>query len=196
MKTGMVWVVWILGLGLLAGCEESFTTVGRDEAVAQADAAAAALTGELMGRLGAAMQEGGPARAVKVCSEVAQDVTSRIGGDGGLVIRRTSLRTRNPSNAPDPFERAWLEAAEASLSSGEEVPSLYQVVDTTGGGSELRHLRPIIFPGGVCAKCHGSEQEISPEVRQLLAERYPNDRAVGFQPGDLRGAISVRVPLR
>jgi hypothetical protein len=32
-------------------------------------------------------------------------------------------------------------------------------------------------------------------VRAALEERYPEDDAIGFKPGDLRGAVSVRVPL-
>ena len=32
-------------------------------------------------------------------------------------------------------------------------------------------------------------------ARALIAARYPEDRAVGYAPGDLRGAISVRVAL-
>jgi hypothetical protein len=32
-------------------------------------------------------------------------------------------------------------------------------------------------------------------VDSMLARRYPGDRATGFRDGDLRGAISVRVPI-
>ena len=35
----------------------------------------------------------------------------------------------------------------------------------------------------------------SPELTAALAERYPADEGVGYREGDLRGAISVTVPL-
>jgi len=168
----------------------------RDAAMRRADAAAAALSTELMQRLQTAMAAGGPPAAMRVCSEVAQEVTARVGGAGELSIRRTSLRIRNPANAPDEYERAWLEAAEHDLRAGAAPAPSYEIVAAADGGAALRHLRPILFPGGVCSQCHGGDQEIAAATRAILRDLYPDDRATGFRPGDLRGAISVRVPLR
>ena len=42
----------------------------------------------------------------------------------------------------------------------------------------------------------GRAGEIAPEVRPILKQHYPDDQATGFAPGDLRGAISVRVTVR
>jgi arsenite methyltransferase len=170
--------------------------IGRGEAKRRADEAAQQLTGELMSRLQKAIEEGGPANAVHVCSEVAQDVTERLAAEQGLAVRRTGLRVRNPANAPDDFERDWLLRADATVRAGEQVASLYEIVDLPGGHAELRHLRPIVFPGAVCSNCHGTAEQIPAEVQAILRERYPRDQATGFQPGDLRGAISVRVPLK
>ena len=36
---------------------------------------------------------------------------------------------------------------------------------------------------------------IERNVRDALAELYPGDRATGYQVGDLRGAVSVKIPL-
>lgn len=167
-----------------------------DEARRNADDAAQQLTGELLLQLKNAIDEGGLPHAVGVCGEVAQQVAARLSAEKGLRVRRTALRVRNPSNIADEFERAWLLRADAAVRSGEAVESLYEVVEGENGGAELRHLRPIIFPGAVCSNCHGPVDAIDPQVRALLRERYPSDQATGFQPGDLRGAISVRVPLR
>ena len=61
-------------------------------------------------------------------------------------------------------------------------------------GRQLRYLRPlkIVSP---CLACHGDPERIDPQVLEVLRERYPEDRAVGYSPGDLRGAISVTVDL-
>jgi hypothetical protein len=163
---------------------------------ARADAAAEELTKTLMERLTRALAEGGPEAAVRVCGDVAQDLTRTIGAREGLALRRTALRVRNPANAPDAFERRWLERAEAAMRAGEVAVPLYELTEGAAGARELRHLRPIVFPGGACTQCHGPEEAIPATVRRLLRARYPDDRATGFVPGDLRGAISVRVPLR
>ena len=73
--------------------------------------------------------------------------------------------------------------------SGEPVAEIHEVDPATG---ELRYLRPILVEPA-CLLCHGAEEELDPEVRRRLAERYPEDRATGFAEGDLRGAFSVRV---
>jgi hypothetical protein len=56
----------------------------------------------------------------------------------------------------------------------------------------VRFLRPIRV-AQPCLACHGTPATYSPAVRGLLRERYPQDQAVGYQVGDLRGAISVRI---
>jgi hypothetical protein len=56
-----------------------------------------------------------------------------------------------------------------------------------------RVLRPIAIEGP-CLSCHGDA--ITPAVSALLAEHYPNDRAVGYQLGDLRGALYAEVDVR
>lgn len=165
------------------------------EARKKADVAAQLLTASLMTELGAALEKGGPVEAMRVCSESAQRVTEELSQREGIVVRRTALRLRNRANRPDEFERAWLTRAEVAVAEGRAPEPVYEVVDRAGDGKELRHLRPILFPGGICSQCHGSAAEIGPEVKALLRQRYPDDRATGFAPGQLRGAISVRVLL-
>ena len=87
-----------------------------------------------------------------------------------------------------------MEKAEKQLRDGHR-PVATRVVVGSGPQAQLRALYPIVFPGGVCSRCHGEEGEIDAEVRAAIDERYPQDRATGFRPGDLRGAVSVRVPL-
>jgi hypothetical protein len=41
----------------------------------------------------------------------------------------------------------------------------------------------------LCVACHGAE--IPPDVAAKLEELYPQDKARGFQPGDIRGAFTI-----
>jgi hypothetical protein len=54
-------------------------------------------------------------------------------------------------------------------------------------------LRPIA-QRSLCATCHGRPDKLAPEVRRVLRERYPEDRAVGFAEGEIRGWFWVEVP--
>jgi len=186
-------VLAVLPLG--PACSSTGETVASPAEVARARSRAEAATAELlqtlMRRLTGALGESGPEGAIGVCAEVAQELTGQGGERHGVAIRRTALRWRNPANAPDPWERAWMERA---LASKEKVVPTAEVVARPDGRLELRYARPI-FLVSTCLQCHGSGEEIPAAVRQLLAERYPEDRATGFRRGDLRGIVSVRVPL-
>lgn len=156
--------------------------------------AAGGLMKDLLGRLSAALAEGGPPQAVEVCSRVAPEIAAARSTDG-LRVSRTSLRPRNPANAPDDFERRWLEHWAEQQTAGEAPQEVMEVVATSDGGRELRYLRPILLGADVCLRCHGTSDEIDPQVRTVLAERYPDDQATGYRLGDLRGAVTVRVAL-
>jgi len=45
----------------------------------------------------------------------------------------------------------------------------------------------------VCLACHG--EKISPEVKAELDVQYPEDRARGFNLGDISGAFTVKQRL-
>jgi len=159
--------------------------------LAEARAAADALGSQLQGRLLAALEEGGPLQAVEVCSVEAQEIARTLSG-GGNTVRRVSLRTRNPLNDPDLHETGKLQAWEARW--GQEAVGEEWEVVTEEGRTTLRYLRPIPL-AGPCIACHGEPEQIAPEVMALVRRLYPEDRAVGFAPGDLRGAVSVTIPF-
>jgi hypothetical protein len=143
-----------------------------------------ALFQELMG----ALKAGPPEAALDVCGEKAQELTRAIAKETGVSLRRTSLKTRNPKNAPDAYERRWLENAAANPPTEGHA----EVVETAPGRYELRFLRPLRI-AKLCIQCHG--EELTPAVRDAVASRYPSDRAIGYEVGDLRGVVSVRVPF-
>lgn len=62
------------------------------------------------------------------------------------------------------------------------------------GQIEFRYLKALRIQKP-CLNCHGPREQIKPEVLALLKQVYPNDQATGYQEGDLRGAITVKIPL-
>lgn len=161
-------------------------------ALERAREAAAGLGRDLLARLSAELAAGGPVSATRVCSEVAPALAAAHSRDG-LTVYRVSARPRNPAGRPDPWEAAELERLAAGLRAG-EMPAEVSAVVTTESGPVLRYLKPlrIVTP---CLRCHGDPATFSPELTAALAERYPADEGVGYREGDLRGAISVTVPL-
>lgn len=187
--------VALFGFGV--GCERSeperaaTPSLTAEEGAATAMAASDRLIQTLLARLGEAIAEGGPEGAISVCQDVAQEMTDQIASEEGIEIRRTALRVRNPENAPDAFEREVLErwVREGVPAAPERV-----VVEDADGGRTLRWMRPIRL-ADMCVTCHGTAEQVPEGVEARLAEFYPQDEAIGFAPGDLRGAFSARVPL-
>jgi hypothetical protein len=154
-------------------------------AVEKAEAAIGSLLQRLSGRLLAELRQGGPARALAVCREEAPGLTAQAAGDSGVKLGRTSHRLRNPENrAP-----AWAEALVAAAA-GKKASEVGTTVVDLGDGVGV--LRPIgTLPP--CTQCHGAADRLAPGIAGLLREAYPQDRAVGFAEGDLRGFFWAEV---
>ena len=150
--------------------------------------AAKKLQGTLVVELQTAMKAGGPVNAIQVCNTKASAIAKEISTASNLRIGRTSLKLRNEMNAPDAWEKKVLESFEARKAKGEETAKLEQH-EVVGG--EFRYMKAIAIPPDMpCLKCHGTE--LDPAVQAKLKELYPNDKATGYQTGQLRGAITVR----
>jgi hypothetical protein len=149
------------------------------KAVASADAAIAALQKRLGTRLFEELEKGGVLLAVRVCRDEAQSLTAAVAREQGIAVGRTSHRLRNPSNAPPAWAAELVRAAEGKKAADVEA-WVVELKDKVGV------LRPIPT-AGLCTKCHGEAEGLAPELRSFLASRYPEDRAVGFQEGELRG---------
>ena len=170
----------------------AFVAKTPEEAKQVALKSSGALLGTLVKRLTDELRTNEPHEALDVCAAEAQEITRNIRDEYGVTIRRTALRYRNPKNKPDAYERAWMEAA---LKRDDVNPAgESQVIKAPDGSRELRFVRPLTLQQ-LCTECHGPKASLSPQVIAALEKHYPDDRAVGFVPGDLRGIVSVRVPL-
>jgi hypothetical protein len=156
-------------------------------AVARADTAIQELQATLVGRLNRALTAGGPAAAVAVCRDEAQQLTRTIGATHNLAIGRTSHRLRNPANAPRPWALPTV-TAHAGRPVAEARP---QVLDLGGRLGVLRPIGTLDF----CGTCHGPRERVDAAIGDVLRTAYPQDQAIGFAPGDLRGWIWVEVAL-
>lgn len=166
----------------------------RARVAAAGDSAAMSLVRTLGGRLNQHMAAGGPAEAIAFCSAEAQTLTDSVSGTlgEGWAVKRTTMQTRNPGNAPDSLEAEALEYFHEAVAAGEELPA--HLVQATPSG-DYRYYMPLQM-GHMCLQCHGPRESLDPGVRRVLDTRYPADQATGYSDGDLRGVIRVTVPRR
>ena len=59
-------------------------------------------------------------------------------------------------------------------------------------GNQYRYMKAIAI-AEPCLACHGTD--VKQPVRDMLKQHYPNDKAIGFNAGDLRGAFSLSTPI-
>ena len=145
-----------------------------------------ALKSELM----EAMGKGGPKAAITVCSEKAPEIAKSVANDADLKIGRTSLKARNPENVPDEWEKSVLEDFERRHEAGEKIADLDAV---SSDEDTFRYMKAIPMQG-MCMTCHGPE--IDPELFKTIHSYYPEDKAISFRPGEIRGAFTVSIPLK
>lgn len=153
------------------------------------------LAGSLLREVTVATAKGGPEGAVEVCHLKSLPITH--GTVAGLPritsVKRTSLKLRSPSNAPDAAEQQVLAHVDRLLTRGEPPPSLIvQRVEPANAAPEWRVYKPVAaLPQ--CLQCHGDPAAQSETLRAKLKQYYPDDEAVGYKAGEWRGVIRVTV---
>lgn len=140
----------------------------------------AAYAEQLKVALGAAIAQGGPARAITICSTMAPEIAREISSET-TTIHRVGTRVRNArTNTPTSAQRDVLERLSAAA------PEFVGELD-----GRLTYMKAIILQEAVCLNCHGPREDLAPEVVELLDDLYPDDQATGYRQGDLRGAFVV-----
>lgn len=152
----------------------------------EARALASEFIGRLKPQLKQALQNGGPVHAIDVCSHEAPRIADALSVESGWTVKRVSLKSRNASRAqPDHWEQNVLQEFDQRQSAGEQ-PIDINVSETTK--SRYRYMQAQGVEG-VCLICHGETP--SAEVANTLQEYYPDDTAIGYSMGQVRGAISL-----
>lgn len=164
-------------------------------AAAEARTAARELMTTVRALLAKALAAGGPEGAIHICADSAQVVGKRIQKTRQLSIRRVSEKWRNRGDVPDAYEKTVLKQFAEVLRGGAS-PDTVETVQIVGQDSArvLRYMKPIVV-GEMCLSCHGEVAQMKPSLTEALRLRYPDDTAVNYSTGDLRGAVSVTVPL-
>lgn len=158
--------------------------------VAEANAIIKDFMTNLKGELQRALKTEGPVGAIGVCQQAAPAVTREAEAEHGWDVGRTALRLRNPDNAPDAWERQVLEDFIAQREAGADPTKLSVTkVVSRDGQPTFRYMKAIPLAEQPCTICHGTN--VAPDLRAEILARYPQDEAVGFEPGEIRGAFTL-----
>jgi hypothetical protein len=200
MKTNDILIYTFPLFALVASCgkeKQPTPTVLTDaleaDIITQGNKETAALFGELSAKLKAAMQSGGPEKAITVCKEMAQPTTQNTSDAfANLKLTRISLKPRNPANNADSFDQKILHAWEQKISEGAQLPP---AVVKLKNDSAAVYYKPILT-GEICLNCHGDPATFPESFQAKLKQLYPNDQATGYKAGNLRGAFRVEFPIK
>jgi len=191
--------VLILGIALILGnsCtekENSLSLKQKDQINKIGSEAASSLLKNLKGHLRETLASGNTAEAFEFCAASDLDLTKEAAENlpEGLEIKRTTMRPRNPENAPDKYENDALAYFEAQIIKTDTPPESY--IQYVKEKSEYRYYQPIAI-NEICLRCHGDPDDFEEDIRQSLSEYYPQDPAVGYKIGDFRGIIRVSIPI-
>ena len=102
----------------------------------------------------------------------------------GISFNNVSDRPRNPANQADRFE---LEAMAWFRANPKAEDRLQAITDDKGMG--WMHYTAPMWIEPYCMKCHGDAADAPQSIRETYANAY------GYQLGDLRGVMSIKLPL-
>lgn len=149
-----------------------------------------ALSGEAQAKLASALmkavQDSGVNYALQFCSLNALDLTKST--VEGVEISRVSHKPRNPLNAANSEEMDIIGRYEKLVA--QNVGPSPEVVEKT---DHFLYYSPILIPANLCLNCHGKPGvEIAEENFISIQMLYPEDKAIDFALGDLRGMWKIK----
>ncbi|MBI5561069.1 MAG: DUF3365 domain-containing protein [Deltaproteobacteria bacterium] len=150
---------------------------------------------EFISTLTMSLGSGDYLKAIEGCAGSSQNLLRAFNDRTGYYIRRVSLRYRNLANNPDSYEKERLMAFDRLGKEGKITDGYEDYKITFEEGTRyMRYLKPLIIKE-MCLKCHGSKDDVPEGIQQFLRQAYPHDKAVDYKVGEVRGAVSVKIPL-
>ena len=128
--------------------------------------------------------------AAGFCTTKATSITKEINAKlpKYAKVRRTALKLRNDiNNSADIIDDKIMNDYMRAIEDKTFKPTDIKMI---ADGKTTRIYKPLITKP-VCLKCHGSN--ISKEINKVITSAYPNDKAIDFKEGSLRGVIVAEI---
>jgi hypothetical protein len=167
--------------------DESLLAKQKEAYIEQGKAIAQNTFKALSGALSSKIQSGGIPEALNYCNIAAMPLTDSIASTYNAHIKRISDKARNQANLPYAMEAAVIESYKSDLANGKDLLPVLEIID-----DEVFFMAPIIIQP-LCLNCHGvPEVNIAPSNLALINEMYPEDKAINYSEGELRGIWSIQ----
>lgn len=135
-----------------------------------------------------AVKERGAAGAVEFCNTRAIPITDSMAVVLNTKVKRVSDKPRNPINAANSQEIAYIEGWRKAKANGEKYPPKVTEIE-----NKMVGYYPIEI-NQTCLKCHGiPEKQINTETLANIKKSYPNDKATSYAEGEIRGIFVVEM---
>lgn len=144
---------------------------------------------KLSSQLKQAMKSGGVESAIVFCNSAAIPLTNILSTEHGATIKRTSLKLRNPDNAPDSLEKVMLNMylIMSRMRNPIMVPKILEKNE-----EEIQFYAPIMIGSEACLKCHGViGKTLEASSYASIIKHYPKDNAINYRMGEFRGMWSI-----
>lgn len=131
-----------------------------------------------------AIQKGGVEFAIEFCNLEAVPLTDSISKKFDVKIQRLTDKNRNPENSiTSEFDAvAW-----------QKIKSKQSDFIAQKKSGEIYYYKPIMMGMPTCIQCHGTRNDISKKTLELIDLKYPEDQAVDYEMGDLRGMWKIKL---
>lgn len=143
-------------------------------------------TKKILGKnLMSAIQKKGTLNALEFCNIKAMPLTDSMATKYNATIKRVSDKNRNPKNKANAEELHYIEQFKADLVANKEPKPV--VIEK---GNKVQFYYPIPT-NTMCLQCHGTTENLKPEVRAKTLKLYPKDLAIGYSENQVRGMWSI-----
>ena len=134
----------------------------------------------------AALQRGGTKEAIPFCNIKALPITNSMALTTRSRIRRVTDRPRNPLNSASETEKRIISDYQKLLAADKPL----EPVEVEKDGAKI-HYFPIMT-NAMCLQCHGKpESDVQSVTLDQLKVYYPEDKALGYGTGEVRGLWKV-----
>ncbi|MBT8221887.1 MAG: DUF3365 domain-containing protein [Eudoraea sp.] len=134
----------------------------------------------------AALQRGGTEEAIPFCNLKALPLTDSIAVASKSKIQRVTDRPRNPLNSANEAEIRIISNYQKLLAEDKQLEPV--VIEKEEANI---HYFPILT-NAMCLQCHGKpESDMQSVTLEQLKAYYPQDKALGYGPNEVRGLWKV-----
>ncbi|MFK5959215.1 MAG: DUF3365 domain-containing protein [Lutibacter sp.] len=179
-------IIFIFLVGIIS-CNNKLSRKEKQDYISKGKEITQASFKELSTNLMVQMKLGGPAQAVPFCNHEAMPITNKMAKKFNVTIKRTSDKIRNPKNKASVRELKIIKEYKFLIQNKKEVIPIVELDE-----GNLKHFYAPIKLNAKCLTCHGKlEGQLSIKTDSLIKSLYLNDKAIGYNEGDLRGIWSI-----